>query len=410
MPVAVVLKGYPRLSETFIAQEIHSLEQAGVDLQLVSLRQPTDPTTHPIHREINAPVLYLPEYLYREPLRVIKGWLSSRKRPGYQMARTLWIRDLKRDLTVNRVRRFGQALVLAAEAAPSTSLLYAHFMHTPASVARYAALLSDVPWSFSAHAKDIWTTPEWEKREKLADCAWAVTCTDVGFLHLKELAPSGTHLTRLYHGLDTGRFADSGGKKRISDGSTQEQCISLLSVGRTVAKKGFDILLKALAALPDDFHWRWQHVGGGTGLSSLQNAAADLGLNEKISWLGPLPQETVLSLYRKSDLFILPSRIAPGGDRDGLPNVLMEAASQRLAIVTTELPGIAEFITTDVHGLLVPSEDVKALCDAIRRAGVNPDLRETWGDAARQRVIQKFDHADNIGPLISLLRQRWGSL
>jgi glycosyltransferase involved in cell wall biosynthesis len=193
------------------------------------------------------------------------------------------------------------------------------------------------------------------------------------------------------------------------DGGTQEQCISLLSVGRAVPKKGFDSLLQALAALPDDFHWRWQHVGGGSALSSLQSAAADLGLNEKISWLGPLPQETVLSLYRESDLFILPSRIAPGGDRDGLPNVLMEAASQRLAIVTTELPGIAEFITTEVHGLLVPPDDVRALCDAIHRAGVNPALRGSLGDAARQRVTQEFDHTDNIVPLISLLKQHRGA-
>jgi len=408
MPVAVVLKGYPRLSETFIAQEIHSLERAGMDLQLVSLRQPTDPTTHPIHREINAPVLYLPEYLLREPLRVIKGWLACRKRPGYQAARTLWIRDLKRDYSANRIRRFGQALVLAAEAPPSTSLLYAHFMHTPASVARYAALLNDVPWSFSAHAKDIWTTPEWEKREKLADCAWAVTCTDAGFSHLEKLAPSGTHLTRLYHGLDTARFTDLGRKERVSDGSTPEQCIRLLSVGRAVSKKGFDILLQALAALPNDFHWQWQHVGGGNALSSLKSAATNLGLNEKISWLGPLSQEAVLSLYRKNDLFVLPSRIAPGGDRDGLPNVLMEAASQRLAIITTDLPGIAEFITTDIHGLLVPPDDIKALCDAIHQAGINPLMRAAWGEAACQRVTREFDHADNIAPLISLLRQHRG--
>ena len=88
----------------------------------------------------------------------------------------------------------------------------------------------------------------------------------------------------------------------------------------------------------------------------------------------------------------------------------MEAASQRLAIVTTELPGIAEFITTEVHGLLVPPDDVKALGGAIHRAGVNPALRSSLGDAARQRGTQEFDHADNIGPLISLLRQRCGAL
>ncbi|MAF06513.1 MAG: colanic acid biosynthesis glycosyltransferase WcaL [Acidiferrobacteraceae bacterium] len=409
MPVAVVLKGYPRLSETFIAQEIRSLERAGVDLQLVSLRHPTDPATHPIHGEIKAPVLYLPEYLYREPLRVLKGWLTSRKRPGYKKARSMWIKDLQRDRSANRIRRFGQALVLAAEMPAATSLLYAHFMHTPASVARYAALLNGVPWSFSAHAKDIWTTPAWEKREKLADCAWAVTCTDAGFTHLGELAPPGASLTRLYHGLDTARFTDPGAQGSVSDGSTARQCLNILSVGRAVPKKGFDVLLQALAALPGEFHWQWQHVGGGNALSPLKKAATGLGLDERISWLGPLPQEAVLSLYRESDLFVLPSRIAPGGDRDGLPNVLMEAASQRLAIVTTDLPGIAEFITAEVHGLLVPPADPKALSDAIYRAGINPALREAWSNAARQRVTQEFDHTNNIQPLISLLGRNQGA-
>ena len=409
MPVAVVLKGYPRLSETFIAQEIRSLEKAGVDLEIVSLRHPTDPTTHPVHGEIKVPVLYLPEYLYREPLRVIKGWLAGRKRPGYRAARSLWIRDLKRDHSINRIRRFGQALVLAAEARPSTSLMYAHFMHTPASVTRYAATLRGIAWSFSAHAKDIWTTPDWEKHEKLADCAWGVTCTEAGFSHLRQLAPAGTKLRLLYHGLDTARFADPGVRHSEANGTTAQQSVNLLSVGRAVPKKGFDVLLRALAALPAGFHWRWQHVGGGPGLPALKRAAADLGIDKKISWLGPQPQETVLSLYRENDLFILPSRIAAGGDRDGLPNVLMEAASQGLAIITTDLSGIAEFITADVHGLMVPPDDAQALSDTIQRAGTRPGLRATLAAAAKVRVTQEFDHQDNIQPLISLIEDVAGA-
>ena len=403
MPVAVVLKGYPRLSETFIAQEIHSLEKAGVDLEIVSLRYPTDPATHPIHREIRAPVLYLPEYLHREPLRVIRAWRAARKRPGYLAARTLWLRDLKRDRSINRIRRFGQALVLATEARSSTSLMYAHFMHTPASVTRYAATVRDIPWSFSAHAKDIWTTPDWEKHEKLADCTWGVTCTQAGFSHLKQLAPAGTRLRLLYHGLDTERFSDPGNRHSQSNGVTAQREVNLLSVGRAVPKKGFDVLLAALASLPDEFHWRWQHVGGGDRLPALQRAAADLGLDKRISWLGPQRQEAVLSFYRESDVFILPSRIAAGGDRDGLPNVLMEAASQGLAIITSDLPGIAEFIVPDKHGVLVSPDDAVALSDAIHRVGRNPELRANLAAAAKTRVTQEFDHRDNIEPLIALI-------
>src|SRR5690606_24540147 len=137
--VAVVVKGYPRLSETFIAQEILGLERRGLALTIVSLRHPTDPAIHPMHREIGAPVLYLPEYLYQEPSRVLRAWRAVRRLPTYRAARRLWLRDLERDRTSNRGRRFGQALVLAHELPPDVGLLYAHYLHTPASVTRYAA-------------------------------------------------------------------------------------------------------------------------------------------------------------------------------------------------------------------------------------------------------------------------------
>ena len=168
--VAFVLKGYPRLSETFIAQEIHALERAGLDIRIVSLRHPTDKMVHPIHGEIGAPVTYLPEYLYRAPRRVMSALVAAYRRPGWRLAWRQLLRDLRRDPTPNRVRRFGQAAVLAHELGDDVARLHAHFLHTPASVVRYAAMLRGLPWSVSAHAVDIWTTPAWEKREKLAEC------------------------------------------------------------------------------------------------------------------------------------------------------------------------------------------------------------------------------------------------
>ena len=172
--VVVVLKGYPRLSETFIAQELRALEKSGLRLQLVSLRHPTDKSTHPIHQEIVSTVNYLPEYLYQEPRRVFSSWRKARRLPGYRTARAVWLKDLRRDLTPNRIRRFGQALVLAAEMPTETAMIYVHFLHTPASVGRYAAMMTGQKWACSAHAKDIWTTPEWELREEsLADVSWA---------------------------------------------------------------------------------------------------------------------------------------------------------------------------------------------------------------------------------------------
>ncbi len=197
VPVAVVLKGYPRLSETFIAHEIRALEQRGLQIRLYSMRLPTDPTVHPVHREITAPVTYLPEYLHRQPRRVFRAWRIARRLPGYRAARSAWLRDLRRDPTRNRLRRFGQALALAAELPSDIGWLHAHFLHTPASVALYAATMRTLPWSASAHAKDVWTTADWEKREKLADCRWLVTCTRANAEHLAALAPEAERVELL---------------------------------------------------------------------------------------------------------------------------------------------------------------------------------------------------------------------
>src|SRR5262245_65787729 len=124
--VAFVLKGYPRLSETFIAQEIAALERRGLPILIVSLRQPTDARRHALHDEIRAALLYLPEYLLLEPLRVLRGWLAARRLPAYRQAFSLWWKDLRRDPTPNRIRRFGQALVLAAELPADVRHLHAH--------------------------------------------------------------------------------------------------------------------------------------------------------------------------------------------------------------------------------------------------------------------------------------------
>ncbi len=129
--IAVLLKGYPRLSETFIAQEILGLEKAGLDLAIWSMRRPTDRQVHPVHREIAAPVTYLPEYLHEEPARGLKGWWRARRLNGYRAALGQFLADLRTDPSRHRVRRFGQALVMAAELTPDIGHIHAHFIHTP---------------------------------------------------------------------------------------------------------------------------------------------------------------------------------------------------------------------------------------------------------------------------------------
>ena len=388
--VAFIVKGYPRLSETFIAQEIRGLEQRGLDIRIVSLRHPTDRLQHPVHDEIAAPVLYLPEYLYREPFRVWRGWRTSRTRPGYRATRRAWFRDLWRDPTPNRVRRFGQALVLASELPDDVARLHAHFIHTPASVARYTALLSDRVWTCSAHAKDVWTTPGWEVAEKIAGCSWAVTCSAAARGRLGELVPDAGKIELIYHGLDATRFPPTAVRSPMRDGRDALDPVIILAVGRMVEKKGFDVLIDALALLPAPLAWHVVHVGGGPLRAQLMRHAKKRGIERRITWQGPLPQKDLLATYRKADLFVLPSRIAGNGDRDGLPNVLLEAQSQGLVCIASRVSGVPELIDDGSTGVLVEPEDPHALATAIEALALDPTNRLRLGQAGEAVVRSKF--------------------
>jgi glycosyltransferase involved in cell wall biosynthesis len=407
--IVIVLKGYPRLSETFIAQELRGLELQGLELTLVSMRRPTDKKRHPVHDEIKAPVAYLPEYLHDEPWRVLRSWWKARRLRHYPQMRKAFLADLKRDPTRNRWRRFGQALVLAAEFPPEADWLHAHFIHTPASVTLYTSLLTGIAWSCSAHAKDIWTSPDWDLAEKLAQARFVATCTKAGFEKLRSLSPKPERIHLSYHGLDLERFGRFDGKRPARDGSNVTDPVILMSVGRAVEKKGYSVLLEALALLPNDLAWRFVHIGGGELLARLRAEAEALGLRQRISWLGSKKQDEVLAQYRASDLFVLPCRIASDGDRDGLPNVLVEASSQRLACISTTISGVPELLSDDVNGLLVPPDDPRSLSEALLRAIRSPELRTRLGDAAEKRVRSAFDHRASVVQLASLFAAARGA-
>ncbi len=403
--VVVVLKGYPRLSETFIAQELLGLEKAGLSLEFVSLRHPTDIKRHAVHDEIQAPVTYLPEYLHQSPWRVFKGLLISLRQPGFFAAFKHFLADFKRDLTRNRARRFGQAMVLAAEWPEGGQWIYAHFIHTPADVARYTSEIRGIPWSVSAHAKDIWTSPDWNIASKLDSAEWTVTCTEVGHKHLQQLAldKSSVHLS--YHGLDLDRFPESGRQLSVRDGRSEDNPVVILSVGRAVKKKGYDVLLKALSLLPDDLHWTFVYVGAGTEMLAMKALAKELSIDQRIVWTGAIDQQEVLVHYSNADMFALACRVTDDGDRDGLPNVLVEAASQSLACVSTRVSGIQELFEDHVNGLLVDSENAQQLADALQEAIESPSLRLQLGAAAEAQVRATLDYRSSIKQLIALFAQ-----
>jgi glycosyltransferase involved in cell wall biosynthesis len=278
-------------------------------------------------------------------------------------------------------------------------------MHTPSSVCQYASIINRQSWSISAHAKDIWTISERELRGKLAACDWVVTCTAANASYLASLAPSPDKVTLLYHGLDFARFDKNSATDSGRDASDAEHPLRLISVGRAVDKKGYDLLLTALAALPPGLHWRFTHIGGGELLETLQAQARELGLQANIDWLGALPQAQVLAQYRDADLFVLPSRISADGDRDGLPNVLMEAQSQGLACLSTRISGIPELIVHGETGWLVEQQNQAELTQALQQLMTDPGLRARLAQAGCRRVRREFSMQAGIDQLMQRLDQ-----
>jgi glycosyltransferase involved in cell wall biosynthesis len=207
-----------------------------------------------------------------------------------------------------------------------------------------------------------------------------------------------------YHGVDLARFGPPPQRLSARDGSDLQRPVVILSVGRAVAKKGYEDLLEALALLPVSLHWRFVHIGGGALHAALKRQAERLGLSHRIEWRGAMVQPEVLAAYREADLFVLASKVANDGDRDGLPNVLIEAQTQGLASISTSVSAIPELIEQNVTGLLVPPGCPMALAEALERLICDPVERAQFGAAGERRVRRIFSMEDGA----DLLAARFG--
>jgi glycosyltransferase involved in cell wall biosynthesis len=262
-----------------------------------------------------------------------------------------------------------------------------------------------LPWSVSAHAKDIWTSRDWDVAHKLADCSWLVTCTAVGLNRLRTLAPQAARLKLVYHGLDLAHLPPPPLRHFRRDGGGPADPVVILSIGRKVEKKGYDDLLEALAQLPASLCWRFEHIGAGELAASLEAQADRLGIAERCRWHGAQAQKEVFAALGRADLFVLASKKAADGDMDGLPNVLMEAAHQGVAIVSTRAAAIGEFLTDGESGLLVPPAAPGELAVALERLARDPDLRRRLAERAADVVRTRFSFSAGVDWIASALGQ-----
>ena len=439
--VMYVLKGWPRRSELFIASEIWRLEQLGVPIRVVVLTPAEETETHPVVGRIRAEVTHLPAMtsLGSQPL---PGWLrqnvpaylpalrrvarrhpvglaraaaaalaqSVRARRGLRL-KTLYAKELLQAVgVVDQVDSSGDRSGL--HGADGVDHLHAHFAHGTTTVTWLAAMVTGLPFSCTGHAKDIWRpslNPAGLLTRKLRAASFVLTCTAANAAHLHALAPAArVHLA--YHGLnaDFARLLDeteTAAPTAPGPGPTAAPAVTrVVSVGRRVEKKGFDVLIEAVALLHADGVPLEVVLAGEDGdrSESVRALISARGLDDVITVCGPWTQLQLLEEYRRSTMFALACRVDGDGDRDGIPNVLVEAMAAGLPVVSTAVSGIPELVDHGRNGLLVPPEDPAALAAAIRSLATDPSRRERLATSAASTVAHRFDGDRLARELVSL--------
>lgn len=391
--LAVLVHEFPKLSETFVLADLLALEERGLRLHVFSLRRPEAGLAHDMVGSLRAPVEYLPEIRGRQQSLLTRATHAS-----------LFLRDPRRyPLRLSEIYaspdysrlRLQQGVLLARRLQQlGRPPLYIHFAHKPATVGRFAALLVDTPFAVSAHAVDVWTSPMRELQVKLRDAAVVLCCYREAQQFLAGIVDGHTPVELAPHGVDIPS------DPRRHEGSPP----LLLSVGRLIEKKGFDTLVRAAARLRDrGLQFRVEIAGEGPLWPTLQRLVNELELSEFVRFLGPLTLEELEHHYPTASLFVLPCQVAVDGNRDGLPNTILEAMARGLPVVSTTLASIQEAVTDDREGLLVPPRDPIALADALARLLSDRELRERLGGAGRKRVAAEHDRAQLAPRVFSAL-------
>jgi glycosyltransferase involved in cell wall biosynthesis len=393
--LAVLVKRFPRLSETFVLNEILQLRALGLPIRVYAVMDP-----HELHAQPEAEVLR-PEVRY---LRSGSGWRAwaalitravgvalGRPRGTVRGLRFAWHRR-----SAATWRHLGEALVLIDDLEKEGAAhLHAHFAHGPAAIAYLGHLISGIPFSFTAHAKDLYTTPPEYVALRSRAASFVATCTAANAEYLGELLDGDREkVVVCRHGVNADRFASV--ERRPRPGR-------ILSIGRLVPKKGFEVLLRALAIAADGVEsLECRIVGGGPLEDDLKALAAELGLEQRVQFLGPRPQTALLEEFAAAEIFALAPVVTEDGDRDGIPNVLAEAMAAGVPLITTAISGIPEIIQHDINGLLVQPGDPVGLAEQIKRLLADQTSRARLASEGRAWVIEHCDPRESVRPLAEL--------
>jgi len=402
--IGMILKGYPRISETFISNEILLLESLGFRIRIISMRQPREAFSHDNVRNIKARADYLPSTFWTSLHRLLPPFFELLRQKPRQACAALGLawRRFKRTRKPATFKHLLQGAHVARRILPGSGIshLHAHFAHSPASVAMFASVLAQVPFSFTAHAKDIWTQEPSQLAEKIDRARFVVTCTLTNQAYLASLDTGRTPVRTVYHGIDLNYFSPNGRS------SETRPPYRILTVARLTPKKGLPTVLRALALLKArGLSFRYLLVGAGEEREKLETLTRELGIQEWVNMPGAQPHEKVREEYGRAHVFVLASRITSSGDRDGIPNVLTEAMAMGVPVVATAVSALPELVEHGATGLLVPPDNALALAEALEQALTDQPLRQRLIPAAQERVRNTFDNRLLIKELAGILRR-----
>ncbi|BCS88758.1 glycosyltransferase [Pseudodesulfovibrio sediminis] len=401
--LGMVLKGYPRISETFISNEIRLLEEMGFIIHIYSMRAPRENFSHDSIKQIKAKVTYLPSSMFfglpaflwhnirlflRMPARYRECLKLMKKRYALAPKKYTWIKHMLQAGYIMQKSVIDDGVDLGH--------LHGHFAHTPTTVTMYAAKLADVPFSFTAHAKDIYTQDPRRIEDKVDLAKFVVTCTKYNEQYLKKTVANGNPIHCVYHGINLDLFSPNGRT------TTAKPPYKILTVARFVEKKGLDTVLRALAKLRAEgleFHYTLVGEGKAKFNRKIENLIKELCLDDVTTLTGTITHDEVIDLLGSADCFTLGCREAQDGDRDGIPNVVAESMATGVPVAATDVSGVPELVTHEETGMLCPSNDVNALADILRRILTDNELRAKIIPAAREQVLKLFDNKKLIHDL-----------
>lgn len=406
--LAMVLKGYPRISETFISNEIRLMESEGADIHIISMRHPRESFAHKSVSEIKAKVDYLPSQIKGNVLKLAAYNLKALvKHPAnYLKAAGLALKRFSRTRKAATIKHLLQAGYVVGKILPGSNIshLHAHFAHSPTSVAMFTSAISGLDFSFTGHAKDVYTQNQQQLVEKIKKAKFVVTCTGYNKKYLSSLAPADKPVHCVYHGIDIRLFSPNG------RGAAAAKPYTIFTVARFTPKKGLSTVLKAVRILRDkglDVNYRI--IGDGDDREKVAAEVKSLGLEDCVTLLGTQTHDSVIKEFSRSDIFAMGCEIAANGDRDGIPNVVAESMAMGVPVVATNVSGIPELIEQEQTGLLVEPKDPAALAGAMERMLTDTNLRETVIPNARKKVEQVFDNVPLMKKLYSVY-QKYGVL